>query len=299
MLALLARSIARETLPPSLIFAGPEDAGAREAALAVAQALNCTNLQASSSRLQAPASDLALDACGECASCRRIARGVHPDVFVLEPGDTGLIRIDPVRDVIDRASYRPFEGRRRVAIIDQAEALMPQAQNALLKTLEEPAPSSVFILVTATPDALLATVRSRCIRLTFASAKSGQSDEEARAVAQHVLAEAAATADPRRRIEAAKELVTGSAGAGAAEREHLAGHLRAMAAVLRDVEVLSTGADRAVLADPAAGAAIERLVAAFGGDRGVRAFAAVDRALAALDGNASAKIVADWLVFEL
>ena len=69
-------------------------------------------------------------------------RGVHPDVIVIEPGDTGSIKIEQVRDVIDRAGYRPFEGRRRVVIIDEADAMVAPAQNALLKTLEEP-PSGV------------------------------------------------------------------------------------------------------------------------------------------------------------
>src|SRR5262249_11766674 len=96
-----------------------------------------------------------------------IARGLHPDVVVLEHGDTGSIKVDAVRDVIDRAGYRPFEGRRRIVIIDQADALVTQAQNALLKTLEEPASSSVFILVSAWGYSLLPTVQSRCVRLRF------------------------------------------------------------------------------------------------------------------------------------
>src|SRR5919198_2368974 len=154
LIDLLARSIHRGTLPPSLMFAGTSTSGARSAAIAVAQALNCVN----------PSN---ADACGVCAACTRIARGVHPDVPIVEPAETGLIRVDQVRDVIDRAAYRPFEGRRRVVILDDADALLPEAQNALLKTLEEPPAASTFVLVTSRPDLLLPTVISRCQRLRF------------------------------------------------------------------------------------------------------------------------------------
>jgi DNA polymerase-3 subunit delta' len=241
-----------------------------------------------------------VDACGECASCRRIARGVHPDVLVVEPGDSGSIRIEQVRDVIDRSAYRPFEGRRRVVVVDQADALVPAAQNALLKTLEEPPSSSVFVLVTARPDALLPTVRSRCIRLWFAEgAGQQQVDDEAREIARRVLAHAASAPDPRRRLEAAKDLLAGTGGKGAADRAHLAAHLRAMGSLLRDVEVLATGADDGLLMNADVRPALDRLRATYGGDRGVRAFAAVDQALTALERNAGVKIVADWLVLEL
>src|SRR5262245_59210834 len=101
LLALLARAIARDTLPPSLLFAGPAGIGKRRTAAAVAEALNCLNPR--------PGAALATDACGVCAACRRIERGVHPDVIVLEPGDTGSMKIEPVRDVIDRSGFRPFE----------------------------------------------------------------------------------------------------------------------------------------------------------------------------------------------
>src|SRR5580765_5800009 len=161
---LLARAVSRASLPPSLIFAGPDGVGKRFVAAATAQALNCPNITAGSDRA---------DACGTCSSCTRIARGMHPDVLIVEPGDIGNIKIEQVRDVVDRAGYRPFEGKRRVVIIDEADALMPQAQNALLKTLEEPPPSSVFLLITARPDALLLTVLSRCPRLRFRPLDAG------------------------------------------------------------------------------------------------------------------------------
>lgn len=329
LIDLLSRSVAGSTLPPSLLFAGPAGVGKRLTALAVAQALNCTN----------PTNGLGLraegvvDACGVCAACSRIARGVHPDVLFVSPGDSGAIKIDQVRDIVDRAQYRPFEGRRRVVIIDDADALVPQAQNALLKTLEEPTPSSVFILVTPRPDMLLPTVLSRCPQLRFppltaadiaaALMARGHKETEARAVAatadgslghalqasagelvesrdvaHRVLSGAAAQKDPARRIDTAKELLTKPAS-GVTERDQLATHLRAMAVLLRDVEVLATGADERVIANADVRPALERLATTYQGERGTRAFAAIDRALVALERNAGVKLVADWLVLQL
>src|SRR4051812_22905956 len=102
LLELIARAASRSTLPPSLIFAGPAGVGKRMSAVALAQLMNCLSL------------DRTGDACGECASCKRIARGVHADVLMVVPGETGAIKIDQVREVIERTAYRPFEGRRRV-----------------------------------------------------------------------------------------------------------------------------------------------------------------------------------------
>lgn len=288
--ALLARSVARDALPPSLIFSGPVGAGMREMAIAVAQSLNC---------LTPTGEGDARDACGTCTACTRIARGVHPDVVVVDPGDSGSIKVDQIRDVIDRAGFRPFEGRRRVVIVDDADAMAGGAQNALLKTLEEPPPSSVFILVTTRPDMLLPTVQSRCPRLRFQAAEREPVDEDAREIARDVLAQAAATDDAGRRIEAAKDLLAKTGAGGRTDRDQLASHLHAMAALLRDIEVLSTGANAEMLANADVRPDLDRLAKSFGGDRGVRAFTAVDTALAALDRNAGVKVVADWLVLNL
>jgi len=320
LIDLLSRSVERGTLPPSMIFAGPSGVGKRLAAMAVAQALNCLDRRRA-------ANEHNLDACGVCTACSKIARGVHPDVLVVEPGESGSIKIDQVREVVDRAGYRPFEGRRRVVLIDEADALVPHAQNALLKTLEEPPPSSVFILVTSRPDMLLPTVRSRCPRLQFrplpaadiaaaltargrseaearavaatadgslgrALATSGDAIVEAREVAHRVLVHAARTSDAARRLDAAKELASGT-------RDDLSAHLHAMASLLRDAEVIAAGADDSVLANSDVRGGIEQIAPAFRGDRGVAAFSAIDQAIAALDRNAGVKVVADWLVLQL
>jgi DNA polymerase-3 subunit delta' len=323
LLALLARATARESLPPSLIFSGPDGVGKRKAAVALAQALNCE-------RPIAWPDPSGASGCGECTVCRRIARGVHADVLFVEPGDAGSIGVDQVREAIDRAAYRPFEGRKRVVIVDEADALVGPAQNALLKTLEEPPAASVFVLVTSRPDLLLATVRSRCQQLRFgplapaevadvlmrehdmpsadahaAAAASdgsigraldGGADEvvEARQAAARLLRAAASSADPRRRLDGAKMLA-----GGASDRDELARRLRAVSSLLRDLVVLFSRADHRALANADLMPELQSLVRSFDGERALRAFSAVDRALSALERNASPKIVADWVALQI
>jgi len=323
LLQLMAAAAVRGSLPPSLIFAGPGGVGKRMAAVALAQLVNCAS--------PVTGADGAPDACGACASCRRIARQVHADVLIIEPQESGSIKIEQIREAIDRAAYRPFEGRRRVVIIDEADAIVEPAQNALLKTLEEPPPASAFVLVTARPDLLLATVRSRCQRLRFgrlspadvarvlmrdheytetdAHAAASLSDGsvgraleateavvEAREAAESLLEGVAGTADPRRRLDAAKSL---SGAARLSDRDELARRLRMVSSLLRDLGILLSRADERLLANADRKPLLERLQRSFDGDRALRAFAAVDRALSALDRNASPKIVADWVAFQI
>lgn len=156
-LALLSRAVGRSALPQSLIFAGPEGVGKRLTAVALAQLLNC------SARLEQAGAEVDLDACGTCSSCRRTAQRSHPDVVLVDAGPS----IDASREVMQTAGYRPFEGRRRVFILDEADQMSAAVQNAWLKTLEEPPSTSHFVLVTARPNLLLPTVRSRCPSLRF------------------------------------------------------------------------------------------------------------------------------------
>jgi hypothetical protein len=121
---------------------------------------------------------------------------------------------------------------------------------------------------------------------------------ESRDIAQSVLSKAAAQNDPARRIDTAKDLLTKPSG-GATERDQLATHLRAMAVLLRDVAVLATREDERTLANADIRPALDRLTDTYHGERGTRAFAAVDRALFALHRNAGVKLVADWLVLQL
>ena len=326
VVTLLSRAVARGTLPPALLLAGPAGVGKKRVALALAEAINCT----------APVSPdgLERDACGACASCRRIARGAHPDVVVVAPGEMGSIKIEAVRAVIDQANYRPFEARRRVVIIDEADALVEPAQHALLKTLEEPPSASIFLLVSSLPDALLPTVRSRCPRLRFgplspaevavslvrdhgyaeAAAHAAAVDAEgsvgralssesadlvdARETATRVLHHVARAGDPVARLGSAQDL-SPKKGSSVSERDQLAACLRIMASVLRDLGLIASRVDAGVVANADLRSDLDVLSRSYDADRSVRAYAAVDEALAALERNANAKVVANWLVLQL
>ncbi|MCX5736099.1 MAG: DNA polymerase III subunit delta' [candidate division NC10 bacterium] len=155
---LLRRAWAGGRLAQAYCFAGPPGAGKRTTALALAQAVNCL----------APATaGPAPDACGTCRSCRRIAAGQHPDVILVTPQEKTVITIEQVRDLAARANLRAYEGNVKVWILDPADQMQEPAANAFLKTLEEPAGRSLFILVTTAFTALLATIRSRCQEVRF------------------------------------------------------------------------------------------------------------------------------------
>lgn len=151
-LGILRRSIAEGRLHHSLLFHGPEAVGKRTVAIALAAVLNCEARGA--------------DACGICVSCRKIEKGVHPDLHYVTLEKT-VIPIDAIRKLREEAAYRPFEGRWRVFILDPADRMSSEAQNALLKTLEEPSPTACLVLVTSRLMHLLATTRSRCAALSF------------------------------------------------------------------------------------------------------------------------------------
>jgi len=173
----LRTSLERGTLHHAYLLGGPAGVGKGTVARLLAQALNCEGGVAGPNGWRS-------DPCGACAPCRKIEKGTHPDVLVMseervmakagrwepEGGRTPSrdIVVAQVRDLVDRRlSLRLFEGRRRVIVLDPADAMNVQAQNALLKTLEEPPDDTVLVLVSATPDELLPTIRSRCLRIPF------------------------------------------------------------------------------------------------------------------------------------
>jgi hypothetical protein len=113
------------------------------------------------------------DADASCRSCRRVLSGLHPDSFLVEPEGV-QIRVDRVREALAFAAGRPYESPRRVARIIRAEMLGNEAGNALLKSLEEPGSRFRWILTTTKPEALLATIRSRCTLVTLPAPDSAE-----------------------------------------------------------------------------------------------------------------------------
>jgi len=168
----LRRLLAGGRVPGSLLFTGEHGIGKKLFALELAKALNCRNRNG-------------VEACDECSSCKRISRSTfepfssdddnrerliwseHADLAMVRPFKQ-IIRVKPMRELEREANFRPFEGAVRVFVVEDADTMNDQAANALLKTLEEPPPTSHLILTTSNPTALLATIRSRCQIVRFA-----------------------------------------------------------------------------------------------------------------------------------
>lgn len=144
----LARQVAADEVAHAWLLLGPAGSGKRPTAVAMGAALNCSI----EPRV----------GCGDCSVCLRVQRRRFPDVHHIVP-EGPIIPVDVVREIIvPEAARSPFEGRTKVFVIEEAERMNAAAQNALLKTLEEPQPDTVFILISDDEDEILETIRSRC-----------------------------------------------------------------------------------------------------------------------------------------
>jgi DNA polymerase-3 subunit delta' len=345
--SILARALARDRLPPALLFAGPEGVGKKRLALAVAQAALCET---------APAAE----PCGACRACRKVSAALeperlealrqeadrhpdedvwrnfrlHPDLVLAEgwqltktgrPRPEPEIRVGQVRDLIGEIAGAPFEARRRVFVVDDAHSMNDAAQNALLKSLEEPPPRSHVILVSAAPLGLRQTIRSRCQLLRFGpltrsavaahlAERGGVPEEEARKQAALAggslgaaltfeaepyarmredlvqLLERVGSLDPMGRMEAAEALE---------ETEDAGLLLTTLRSLLRDLLALRAGASSEALVHPDLA---ERLAPLARGPLGERAGVLADQAAEAriaLRGFANKLLTFDLLVDSL
>jgi DNA polymerase-3 subunit delta' len=156
---MLQRAIVNDHLPHAYLFVGTEGIGKKLTALNLAKTVNCEEGKE--------------DSCDRCLSCRKIEDANHPDVSVITP-EGQFIRIDKIRELQRSMSYRPFEGKMRVCIVDGADHMKVEGANALLKTLEEPPPRTLLILLASETDLLLPTIISRCQQITFTALSTDQ-----------------------------------------------------------------------------------------------------------------------------
>ncbi|HKW01809.1 MAG TPA: DNA polymerase III subunit delta' [Vicinamibacterales bacterium] len=318
---LLRETVRRGRVPQSLLFAGPDGVGKRTVALALAQAVNCPNRKDG-------------DACGTCSTCDRIARGVHSDVTFVDTGGEASIKIDVLRErILHVIGYRPFEAERRVYIIDQADEMLHPAQNALLKSLEEPPPSAILMLVTAYPDTLLPTIQSRCRRLRFGplaeadvtrvlvercridratarelasvaggsvaralEEKAGDLREDRQAALDLLVAAGRNGGGVLARLQAAKSLVEHDSDRR--DREALGMRFTVVASLLRDLGVLASGAS-AALANADLESELRSLASSYDLRRVATGFSALADAQHSLDRNGSPKIISDWVALSI
>ena len=146
--------IAQDQVRGTYLFLGPDGVGKRATAISLAKAVNCEG----DSR----------DTDCECASCKKIDFGNHPDMFLVYPeGASYSIKIIRIREIIYEASLKPYEAKKRVFIVNDAEAMTEEAQNSFLKLLEEPPKNHILILTSSNMAGILPTVISRCKILKF------------------------------------------------------------------------------------------------------------------------------------
>ena len=153
----LKNALATNKIAHAYLFCGPRGTGKTTMAKLFAKALNC--------------SEGIGHQCNQCANCREIMDGSHPDVIEIDAASNN--GVEQVRDLIDKVNYSPLEGRYKVYIIDEVHMMTTNAFNALLKTLEEPPAHVVFILATTEPHNILPTIISRCQRYDFTKVSDG------------------------------------------------------------------------------------------------------------------------------
>lgn len=152
----LKKSLETGRLSHAYIFCGEKGSGKKTLADLFARALQC----------QAGASE----PCGKCVSCKQALNHNQPDIIYVQHEKPAVISVDEIRKQINNdIAIKPYSSEHKVYIVDEAEKMNVQAQNALLKTLEEPPAYAVILLLTSNPEALLQTIRSRCIMLAMKS----------------------------------------------------------------------------------------------------------------------------------
>jgi DNA polymerase III subunit delta' len=170
---LLQRSLERNRLAHAYLFTGTDIGELEAVARTLAKTLDC----------EQPVPGLngvAIDSCDRCPTCVRVDQDNHPDVSWVRPeSKSRVITIDQMRDLMQTINLKPSVSKFKVAILSAVDRLNVQAANAFLKTLEEPPPRSILILLTTEPQRLLDTILSRCLRLNFSGERKLSEGETA------------------------------------------------------------------------------------------------------------------------
>lgn len=163
----LENAIRLNKISHAYIISGERNAGKEFIAKTFAMALQCENRSTAKGQEAEP--------CGECHSCRQALSGNHPDIIRITHDKPNTIGVDDIRTQINNdIVIKPYSGPRKIYIVNEGEKMTVQAQNALLKTLEEPPEYAVILILTANTGALLPTILSRCVLLAMKPAKDGQ-----------------------------------------------------------------------------------------------------------------------------
>jgi len=142
----LMRSVKAGRIAHAFLLSGPHGVGKKSCAALMARAILCTSDE---------------PPCGVCPECKKLIAGLHPDLHIIEP-DGRSVKIDQIRELRRKIAMKPFSAQRHIVIIHQADRMTTEAQNALLKSLEEPEGGTVFFLVTEQQGTMLQTIVSRC-----------------------------------------------------------------------------------------------------------------------------------------
>ena len=172
--SMLQGILRRDRLAGAYLFCGESGIGKKTTAMNFAKAVNCLQTKNIPNSTQDsflpithhPSPFTGFDACEVCDSCLKINAGTHPDVVTIAPEER-IIKIEEIRAIEEALSFKPYEGKKKIVIVDDADSMNPPAANAFLKTLEEPPESTLIILITSRPDRLPATIRSRCSKISF------------------------------------------------------------------------------------------------------------------------------------
>ena len=326
---ILRRMLTAGRLPGALMFVGEDGVGKKLFALELAKAFNCRTPRG-------------VEACDQCSSCVRILqskfpeyaddkdnrekilRSDHPDVALARPYNR-VLRIPLMREIEQEANFRPFEGRARFFIIEEAHRLNEHSANAILKTLEEPPATSHLILLTSRPAQLLPTIRSRCQMVRFAPLTPSEieahllkgkqvSPTDARLLAtvargsigralstnlesyrqqreamMDVMNALALTNDRARLLRASEEMND------AKRKDEYEPRLDVLATLIHDVWILSLGAPSEQALNQDLRSQLDKIVASLDSRRAARWLAQIEQHRRGLDVNINRKIATDAL----